>query len=224
MSGDLYDFFRDQGGIIAGVLALGAALIANRGAKSAAKHQVDAMERQAKRVLARDNKIAENRLLGMLSKTDDDIQILKKRLEASKYYIENAPVVREVRQTIRKPNLDIVWNDIGRFGEEFVALYMTLDNRVDDFINSDITEINAVKNELAEFDTFVTVLENHLKAAAKKTNGMILETEKAPARWRGVSIKRLVPFRVVRISDSNPISADPKRLERVDKPSNHGEL
>jgi len=58
----LYDFFRDQGSVIAGVLAVGAAYYAIRATKDAAKRQVDAAEDSAARqVVAMEKQLQEMR-------------------------------------------------------------------------------------------------------------------------------------------------------------------
>ena len=49
MCSQLYDFFRDQGSIIAGLIALAAGMIAYRGALFAAKMQVEAQQRRDER-------------------------------------------------------------------------------------------------------------------------------------------------------------------------------
>jgi hypothetical protein len=58
----LYDFFRDQGSVIAGFLAVGAAYYAIRATKDAAKRQVDAAEDStARQVVAMEKQLQEMR-------------------------------------------------------------------------------------------------------------------------------------------------------------------
>ncbi len=184
----LYDFFRDQGGIIAGVIALLAGVVAYLGAMRAAKMQVSAVEQQTNvvrqqnahlksetpRRLAHDGIIAVRLLEGVLRRIADDIARLSKLLDQPAYCGPNAVAPADWRKLISKPPLSTVWNNLGICEPEVVYHYLLLDAKIDEFENTAIG-VDNMKNRLADLVNIVKLLQNRLEGVAQRYSGVLAD-------------------------------------------------
>ena len=130
----IYNFSRDQGSIIAGLMALCAAWIAYRGATTAADRQVAAaqgqvaaaeaqtayLQHETRRDIARRSMISVNMLFGVLIKLQADIIRLERIVDEPPYSIGKTAVPAPLLKCVRLPDLEIVWGELGRFDQTFV--------------------------------------------------------------------------------------------------------
>ena len=142
MDSALYDFFRDQGSIVAGLLALVAGVLAFRGAMRSAEKQVaavntqtDALQQQNsdlktenRRGRAREAIIAIKLLGSVLRIVRGDIAKVKKLVEQPQYFGPNKVAPTSARQIIYQLPLDIVWGNLGVCGTEVVDKYLLTQN------------------------------------------------------------------------------------------------
>jgi hypothetical protein len=176
----LYEFFRDQGSIIAGILALLAGLVAYRAGKLQARattQQNIELRTENRRRLAREGIIATRLLEGVLSKIKGDIDRLNKLLDQPQFFANpNATVPSDWRKLIRKPALTTVWDKLGLCERETINNYLILDAKIDEFIERDISGVHPIKNSLADFTNFVTVLRDDLAGEARRYDAVLSET------------------------------------------------
>jgi hypothetical protein len=137
----LYDFCRDQGSIIGGLLALAAGYLVFRGTMRAADRQLaaahaqtEALRRQnselrneGQRRQARDAIVATKLLASVIGMIRNDVDKLKQLLEQHRYVGTNRIVPTNYRQLIYKPPLNIVWDDFGMCSPAIVGNYLQLD-------------------------------------------------------------------------------------------------
>src|SRR5271156_2228195 len=147
MHGALYEFFRDQGSIIGGLLALAAGFLAFRGALRAAEKQVAAvnvqtealrqqnsdLKTESRRRLAREAIIAIKLLGSVLVIVRTDVAKVTKLLDQPVYFGSNKVAPANIRQLIYQLPLDIVWGNLGVCGTEVVNNYLLLDAKLDEF-------------------------------------------------------------------------------------------
>src|SRR5215469_7804510 len=179
----LYAFFRDQGSIIAGLLALIAGGLAYRGARTAATMQVQAADKQTAalteqnqslkrenaRMLARESLISVRLLEGVLGGIADDIGRLKKLLDQPQFFGQpNAVAPSDWKDLIRKPPLAVVWDSIGLCGTEVINHYLLLHRTLDEFANRSNSGIDGMKNTLATLTNIIAVLRDELGETAKR--------------------------------------------------------
>jgi hypothetical protein len=79
------------------------------------------------------------------------------------------------RKLIRKPALSTVWDKLGVCGRETINNYLILDAKIDEFIERDISGVHPIKNSLAEFTNFVTVLRDELEGEAQRYDTVLSE-------------------------------------------------
>src|ERR1700689_1215417 len=191
MCSALYEFFRDQGSIIAGLLALAAGIIAYRGARQAAEMQVRAVNKQTEalihqntflkienvRKLARESLISVRLIEGILSEIKDDIDRLSKLLDQPQYLDQpNAVAPSEWRALIHKPPLAVVWNNIGLCGIEVINKYLLLDRTLDEFANRNVNGVDYIKNSLATITNIVDFLRAELDQTGKCCSAVLADT------------------------------------------------
>jgi hypothetical protein len=143
----LYDFCRDQGSIIGGLLALAAGYLVFRGATRAADRQVSAahaetealrqqnrdLRNEGRRRQAQDGIVATRLLASVLTIIENDVDNLKQLLAQPRYTGTTRIVPPNYRQLIYKPPLNIVWDDLGMCGPDIVGHYLRLDARLSEF-------------------------------------------------------------------------------------------
>ena len=140
MHSALYEFFRDQGSIIGGLLALAAGLLAFTGAMRAAGKQLAAVNVQTealreqnsdlktenRRRLAREAIIAIKLLGSVLGIVRSDVAKVTKLLDQPVYFGPDKVAPASIRQLIYQLPLDIVWGTLGVCGTEVVNNYLLL--------------------------------------------------------------------------------------------------
>ena len=130
-----YDFCRDQGAIIGGLLALAAGYLVFRGATHAAARQVEALTAQTEalrqrnhdlrnegqRRQARDGIVATKLVASVLGIIRNDVDNLKQLLDQPRYTGTARIVPANYRQLIYKPPLNIVWDDLGMCSPDIIG-------------------------------------------------------------------------------------------------------
>jgi len=192
MHGALYEFFRDQGSIIGGLLALAAGLLAFRGAMHAADKQVAAvnvqtealrqqnsdLKTESRRRLAREAIIAIKLLGSVLGIVRDDVAKVTKLLDQPVYFGPNMVAPANIRQVIYQLPLDIVWGNLGVCGTEVVNNYLLLDAKLDEFTKTQVYSVDIIKNELQIITNILDFLERELENDAARCNAVLLETSR----------------------------------------------
>lgn len=186
----LYDFCRDQGSIIGGLLALAAGYLVFRGVMRAADRQVAAARaqtealRQQNRDLrnegrhrqARDGIVATKLLASVLAIIRNDVDKLKQLLEQPRYAGTNRMVPTNYRQLIYKPPLNIVWDDLGMCSPDVIGHYLQLDARLSEFARAQVYAVDIMHNELQVVRDILALLERELESDAARHNNLLLET------------------------------------------------
>ena len=173
-----YDFFRDQGSIVAGVFALIAGCIAYIGAVRAAQQQVAAVSKQTDAVrqqnrdfrnesprrLAQSGIAATKLLSSVLEIIKDDVTKLKQLLDQPQYSSVNTLVPTNYRQLIYKPPLNTVWNDLGACGTLVISNYIRLDATISQFARTEVYAVNMIRNELQIITNIIDALNRELES------------------------------------------------------------
>jgi hypothetical protein len=134
MFSTLYDFCRDQGSIIGGLLALAAGYLVFRGTTRTADRQVAAanaqtealrqknrdLRNEGQRRQARDGIVATKLLASVLGVITNDVDKLTGLLDQPRYAGTNRLVPTNYRQLLFKPPLNIVWDDLGMCSPDIV--------------------------------------------------------------------------------------------------------
>lgn len=179
----LYGILKDQGSIIAGFLALGAGWLAYSAGLAQAKavdRQNEELKRTERRRLARSVIVAARLMDGVLSgiKESVDREILRVGNSAAD------PLTIEMAVTfwkrIHKPDLSMVWDQLGILDQEIISNYMRLDRIVDkkiqpDFLDPTNVKINVILKELREVEAIVTSLQGFLEGVFKNVNLVLAE-------------------------------------------------
>lgn len=180
-----YVFCRDQGSIISGVLALIAGVVAYGGAMHAAKIQVAAVKEQnvalkneSRRKRAADGVSATRLLIGVVRRIRDDGKRLQGYLDLPQYSVANGIAPTNWRQLVAKPPLATVWNCLGLCNREAIELYLTLDARVEEFINSDAITVQSMRGQIGRFMGLIDALINELDDDAKRCFNILDEKAK----------------------------------------------
>jgi hypothetical protein len=190
MDSVLYDFFRDQGSIIGGLLALAAGFLAFRGALRAAEKQAAAvnvqtealrqqnsdLKSESRRRLAREAIIAIKLLGSVLGIVRADVAKVRKLLDEPIYFGPNKVAPANVRQVIYQLPLDIVWGNLGVCGTEVVNNYLLLDAKLDEFTKSQVYMVGLIQNELQIIINILDFLERELKTDTERCNAVFLDT------------------------------------------------
>ena len=176
----LYDFCRDQGAIIGGLLALAAGYLVFLGTTRAAARQVAALTaqtealRQQNRDLrnegqqrqARDKIVATKLVASLLAIIRNDVDNLKQLLEQPRYAGTNRIVPTNYRQLIYKPPLSIVWDDLGMCSPEIIGNYLQLDARLSEFARTQVYAVDIMQTELQVIADILALLERDLQRDA----------------------------------------------------------
>src|ERR1700716_2240284 len=147
MFSTLYDFCRDQGSIIGGLLALAAGYLVFRGTTrtadrqgAGANAQTEALRQQnrdlrneGQRRQGRDGIVATKLLASVLGIIINDVDKLKELLDQPRYTGTNRIVPPNYRQLLYKPPLNIVWDDLGMCSPDIVVNYLQLDAKLSEF-------------------------------------------------------------------------------------------
>ena len=173
----LYDFCRDQGAIIGGLLALAAGYLVFLGTTRAAARQVAALTaqtealRQQNRDLRnegqqrqeRDRIIATKLVASVLALIRNDVDNLKQLLDQPRYAGTNRIVPANYRQLIYKPPLNIVWDDLGMCSPEIIGNYLQLDARLSEFARTQVYAVDIMQTELQVIADILALLERDLQ-------------------------------------------------------------
>jgi hypothetical protein len=191
MFGALYDFCRDQGSIIAGLLALVAGYIAFKGATRAAQQQVAAVNAQTEAVrqqnrdlrnegrrrLAQNGIVAVKLLDGVLEIIRTDVDELKRLLNQTQYFGTNRQAPSNYRQMIYKPPLSIVWDDLGACGTLVISNYILLDAKISQFARTQIHSVDVIQNELHIIINILDALGRELESDAARHNAVLRQQD-----------------------------------------------
>ena len=189
MFSTLYDYCRDQGSIIGGLLALAAGYLVFRGATRAGDQQVAAAHaqtealRQQNRDLrnegrhrqAQDGIVATKLLASVLTIIRNDVDNLKQLLDQPRYTGTTRIVPPNYRQLIYKPPLNIVWDDLGMCSPDIVGHYLQLDARLSEFARSQVYAVDIMQNELQVIADILALLERDVESDAARHNNLLSE-------------------------------------------------
>jgi hypothetical protein len=178
----LYDFCRDQGAIIGGLLALAAGYLVFRGTTRTAARQVAALSAQTdalrqqnrdlrnetRRRQARDGIVATKLLASVLAIIRNDVDRLKQLLDQPRYAGTNRIVPANYRQLIYKPPLNIVWDDLGICHPDIIGNYLQLDARLSEFARTQVYAVDIMHNELQVIADILALLERDLESDAAR--------------------------------------------------------
>ena len=192
MFGALYDFCRDQGSIIGGLLALAAGYLvfssvrrsANQQVAAAVNAQTEAVRQQnrdlrdeARRRQARDGIVALKLLGSVLAIIRNDVDRLKQLLEQPRYAGTNRIVPANYRQLLYRPPLSILWDDLGMCSPERISNYLHLDARLAEFVRSQVYAVDIMQNEVQGISDILEPLEHELASETARHNTMLAETQ-----------------------------------------------
>jgi hypothetical protein len=189
MFGALYDFCRDQGSIIGGLLALAAGYLVFSSVRHSANQQVAAVNAQtealrqqnrdlrdeARRRQARDAIVALKLLGSVLAIIRNDIDRLKQLLEQPRYIGTNRIVPTNYRQLLYRPPLSILWDDLGMCSPETISNYLHLDARLVEFVRSQVYAVDIIQNEVQGISDILELLERELASETARHNTTLAE-------------------------------------------------
>jgi hypothetical protein len=185
----IYDFLKDQGSLIAGLLAFSAGVLAY----CAGRAQADAVEKQnvelrrsELRRLARSILVAVRLLDGVLAGMEEDIEseitYVSRGVEVAQGNGQNVAAVLAgaSRKRIRKPEIQIVWEQLGYLDPEWINNYMAMDREISKLWSAEVKNdptINSMLNEFRKLQTVVRSLRGALETDARRTNDVLLQTQ-----------------------------------------------
>jgi hypothetical protein len=184
MFGALYDFCRDQGSIIGGLLALAAGYLVFSSVRRSADQQMAAVNAQAEAARqqnrdlrddarhrqTRDAIVALKLLGGVLALIRDDIDRLKQLLEQPRYGGANRLAPTNYRQLLYRPPLSILWDDLGMCSPQTISNYLRLDARLAEFVRSQVFAVDIMQNEVREISDILELLEHELASDIARHN------------------------------------------------------
>jgi hypothetical protein len=190
MVGAFYDFCRDQGAIIGGLLALAAGFLVFLATTRSADRQVAALTAQTealrqqnadlrnetRRRQARDGIVATKLLASVLAIIRADVDNLKQLLDQPRYAGTNRIVPTNYRQLIYKPPLNTVWDDLGMCSPEIIGNYLQLDARLSEFARTQVYAVDIMQTELQVVADILTLLEQDLESDAARHDIALSET------------------------------------------------
>jgi hypothetical protein len=146
----VYDFFKDQGSLIAGVLALAA----GGWAYWAAREQIAAAQQIERQRIARERLAAVWLMESVLTGLNDDLEqgIMNvgsgvEVAQSSDGQDVDAALATKIRNRIRKLDMAVVWNQLGHLDPSFIRPYMALDREVLQLWAKEATR-NPTRNEM----------------------------------------------------------------------------
>jgi hypothetical protein len=186
----LYDFCRDQGSIIGGLLALTAGYLVFNSVRYSANQQMTAVNaqtealRQQNRDLldearsrqARDAIVALKLLGSVLAIIRNDVDKLKQLLAQPRYTGTNRIVPANYRQLLYRPPLSILWDDLGMCSPDTISNYLQLDARLVEFGRSQVYAVDIMQNEVQEISEILQLLEHELANEAARRDTTLAET------------------------------------------------
>jgi hypothetical protein len=186
----LYDFCRDQGSIIGGLLALAAGFLVFRGTTRSADRQVSAayaqtealrqqnhdLQNEGRRWQARDGVVATKLLASVLSIIRGNVDKLNQLLEQPRYAGANRIVPANYRQLIYQAPLNIVWDDLGMCSPDIVGHYLQFDAKISEFARTQVYAVDIMQNELQVIADILALLEQAVESDAARHNDLLLET------------------------------------------------
>lgn len=186
----LYDFCRDQGSIIGGLLALAAGYLVFSSVRHAADRQVAAVNAQteagrqqnrdlrdeARRREARDAIVALKLLGSVLAIIRNDVDRLKQLLDQPRHVGTNRIVPTNYRQLLYRPSLSILWDDLGMCSPETIGNYLQLDARLAEFARSQVYAVDIMQKEVQGISDIVELLEREVAGTAARHNTTLAET------------------------------------------------
>lgn len=189
MFGELYDFCRDQGSIIGGLLALAAGYLVFISVRRSTDLQVTAVNaqtealRQQNRDLRDESRGRQTRgaivalkLLGsVLAIIRNDVDRLKQLLEQPRYAGTNRIVPANYRQLPYRPPLGILWDDLGMCSPDTISNYLHLDARLAEFVRSQVYAVDVMQNELGGISDILQLLERELASETARHNTTLAE-------------------------------------------------
>ncbi len=124
-----YCFFRDQGSMISGLLALSAGLLAysaGRAQVSAAERQMRETDRATVKDRVRAGLIANTQMVGITKRIQND---LRTKIAHIKFSLNQpgSTVTTDFAQSVFQVDISVVWSALGVAGHEMVDAYMRLD-------------------------------------------------------------------------------------------------
>lgn len=173
----LYEFLRDQGSLIAGVLALIAGILAyragvtqakatmdaanreiaaNKDAISAAQEQTRVAQRQISVTLQQERRRTAQETYGFLATLDAAMGTVLQDVEASRELFANqaqhgsSPMAYTARQRIKKTAFADLRSGCLRLGGELTASFLSLDNKIDVFATKWYTRPGTTGGEIRE--------------------------------------------------------------------------
>jgi len=190
MFGALYDFCRDQGSIIGGLLTLAAGYLVFSSVRRSANQQVAAVNAQteavrqqnrdlldeARRRQARDAIVALKLLGSVLAIIRNDVDRLKQLLEQPRYIGTNRIVPANYRQLLYRPPLGILWDDLGMCSPETISNYLQLDARLAEFGRSQVYAVDMMQNEVREISEILQLLEHEVASETARHNTALAES------------------------------------------------
>lgn len=205
MFGALYDFCRDQGSIIGGLLALAAGYLVFSSVRRSADQQMAAVNAQAEAARqqnrdlrddarhrqTRDAIVALKLLGGVLALIRDDIDRLKQLLEQPRYGGANRLAPTNYRQLLYRPPLSILWDDLGMCSPQTISNYLRLDARLAEFVRSQVLRSTSCKMKYGRFRIFWSCWSTSWRATPPDTTRLRKPPSKTdgqrhdqPARWQ----------------------------------------
>ena len=190
MFGALYDFCRDQGSIIGGLLALAAGYLVFSSVRRSANQQVAAVNAQTEAVRqqnrdlrdearhrqARDAIVALKLLGSVLAIIRNDVDRLKQLLEQPRHVGTNRIVPTNYRQLLYRPSLGILWDDLGMCSPQTIGNYLRLDARLVEFARSQVYAVDIMQNEVQEISDIFELLEHEVASDTARHNTTLAET------------------------------------------------
>lgn len=183
----VYDVLRDQGGLIAGLLAFVAGILAYRAGLAQAKaveKQNTELHRSERRHLARSSLVAVRLLDGVLAGINDCLDMeqtyVAPGVEVSRgdgQHIEISQAVAS-RQRIHKPSIEVIWEQLGQQNSEWIRNYMTLDRNILMLWNTKDDKdptINSMLTEFRKLQAVVRSLRESLETDARRANDVLAE-------------------------------------------------
>jgi hypothetical protein len=180
----IYEFLKDQGSIIAGLLALLAGVVAYYGSRKAADLQVKAAEKQTdilreqntylvrenRRKLARDSLVAIRLVIGALERIKADTKDLKRRFQEPPHSMPGSPGTATPRdlELISAPAMQLLWQNLGLCGQEVIDKFLLVDKIIHEVKRADNWNVIHITSKLTEINTIIDFLDEELSTEAQK--------------------------------------------------------
>jgi hypothetical protein len=218
-----YDFFRDQGGTIGGLLALVAGGLAYRaGQKQAAvaerQIQVRVSENSKERV--RSAFIAHRQLVGLLNRIPHDLQTKKSHIDT---HCKDATltVTSDFARSVTQPDISTLWNALALTNASIIDDYMRLDAEILAYKGMAIDRAHWHSSTISVLLIQVFNLTDRVNADTGDINARLIElTNDAPCpqrspRWRSLYYHRS------RVDKCRRRIQRPCRAHRTPVPASH---